>query len=57
VYLKVKWKDQGNEIANFCSAKTGEAISYIRNANFYFRPGLFQTLRAARLAPHLLRTS
>ncbi|MCC8401862.1 BREX-1 system adenine-specific DNA-methyltransferase PglX [Paraburkholderia sp. MMS20-SJTN17] len=53
VFLVVKWAGHGKEIANFCNTKTGEVISYIRNSDFYFRPGLFQTLRAARLAPHL----
>ena len=53
VFLTVNWEDHGREISNFSNPKTGKIISYIRNSDFYFRPGLFQTLRAAKLAPHL----
>ena len=46
IHLKVNWADQGNEMETFSG-------SVIRNSDYYFRPGLFQTLRTIRLAPHL----
>ena len=46
IHLVVNWENEGEEMKSF-------AGSVIRNPDYYFRPGLFQTLRAARLAPHL----
>lgn len=38
IYLVINWQKQGSEIANFSKA-------YIRNPDFYFRPGLTWPLR------------
>ncbi len=41
IYLSVNWSNSGNEIAAFPRA-------YIRNADYYFRPGLTWSLRSQK---------
>jgi hypothetical protein len=46
IHLVVNWKGEGEEMKAFSG-------SVIRNEDYYFRPGVFQTLRADELAPHI----
>jgi hypothetical protein len=52
VFMSINWAEDGAEIKAWASALYGSWSRIIKNADLYFRPGLFQTLRAARLAPH-----
>jgi hypothetical protein len=46
IFLKLNWADNGNEVNTF-------AGSVLRNTDYYFQTGVFQTLRTIRLAPHI----
>lgn len=53
IHLVVNWEREGEEIKNFVDPRTGKQNSRPQNTDYYFRPGIFQTLRAAILAPHV----
>jgi len=60
IYLMVNWSSNGAEIkAGICQRYpylNGNAEFVAKNTQFYLRPGIFQTLRASCLAPHLTPT-
>ena len=55
LYMKVNWGVEGEEIKAWAgSLYDGSHWSrIIKNTDLYFRPGMFQTLRASKLAPHI----
>src|SRR5216683_4398224 len=55
IYMRVNWGDDGEEIKAWAGSlyQGGHWSRNIRNTDLYFRAGIFQTLRAARLAPHI----
>lgn len=53
VSMQVNWDHNGAELKSWASSLYGSWSRIIKNTDFYLRPGLFQTLRAAQLAPHL----
>ncbi|WP_162918772.1 type II restriction endonuclease subunit M [Taklimakanibacter deserti] len=53
ISMQVNWGDNGAELKSWASSLYGSWSRIIKNTDLYLLPGLFQTLRAARLAPHL----
>jgi hypothetical protein len=53
--LVLNWHPEGKEIKAWADPLYGNSgwSRIIKSSDYYFRPGAFQTLRAARLAPHL----
>lgn len=52
VAMQVNWGEDGAELKSWASSLYGSWSRIIKNADLYLLPGQFQTLRAARLAPH-----
>ena len=53
VPMQVNWLEDGAELKSWASSLYGSWSRIIKNVDLYFLPGQFQTLRSARLAPHL----
>jgi len=53
VYMQVNWLEDGAELKSWAASLYGSWSRIIKNVDYYFLPGHFQTLRASRLAPHL----
>lgn len=53
VSMQVNWLEDGAELKSWASSLYGSWSRIIKNVDMYFLPGQFQTLRSARLAPHL----
>lgn len=53
VSIQVNWRNDGLELKSWAGSLYGSWSRIIKNAELYARPGVFQTLRAASLAPHL----
>lgn len=53
VPMQINWGDEGAELKSWASSLYVSWSRIIKNADLYLLPGLYQTLRSARLAPHL----
>ena len=54
IHLVVNWARDALEIRNLVNPKTGRVASAVKNAAFWFRPGLTWPLRAWRFSPQAM---